>query len=79
MTFEEKYHDDYMENVKSIRADIESYINCIKGIINTTTIPDKIDRLNYTYDSQSVNAFCDDMKVIRKLCLNAMKEARYLR
>lgn len=82
MTRLEEYEQaqrDYMEKVQKIRADIKESIDCAKRVLATVKIPDKKDRWNYWEGSSSVNSFCETMRTVRMLCLNAMKDAECLK
>lgn len=59
------------------RAKAQELVETAGNLLRNTGIPKKRSPMFYADDSpETVEGFCDTMKMVRKLCLKAMKTVR---
>ena len=59
------------------RAKAQELVETAENLLRNTGIPKKRSPMFYADDSpETVEGFCDTMKMVRKLCLRAMKTVR---
>ena len=59
------------------RAKAQELVETAENLLRNTGIPKKRSPMFYTEDSpETIEGFCTAMKMVRKLCLKAMKTIR---
>lgn len=59
------------------RAKAQELVETAENLLKNTGIPKKRSPMFYADDSpETIEGFCDTMKMVRKLCLKAMKTVR---